>query len=173
MHRLARITFALLTAASVASAQERNASAPPPAPRPAAQPRIAHAATPTPPPQPVQPAPAPYYYYYNQQPYYSQYGNTYVVPGAPYLVLSDGSVIVNFGYGYERVLRPCAPVRNVAPADPWARDALGRIPEPPGIASLRYGTRGVMAGTPPAQTAAACYRLNAQGVPEVVTVNGY
>lgn len=173
MYRLTSLTFALLSVATVASAQERNAAAPPPsAPAPAARPRIGYAATPTPPPQPVQPAPA-YYYYNQQQVYYSPYGDTYVVTGAPYLVLSDGSVVVNFGYGYERVLRPCAPVQNAAPADPWARDALGRIPEPPAIAALRYGTRGQMAGAAPARTATACYRLNAQGAPEVVTVSGY
>jgi hypothetical protein len=163
MQRFASITFALLTIATAASAQERNAATPrPSAPAPAARPRIGYAGTPTPAPQPVLPAPVPSYYYY--QPGYLQ--------GAPYLVLSDGSVVVNFGYGYERVLRQCAPA-NGAPVNPWALDPLGRIPAPPGIAALQTGTRGTMAGTAPAQTANACYRLNAQGTPEVVTITGY
>ncbi|MBA3673290.1 MAG: hypothetical protein H0W68_14865 [Gemmatimonadaceae bacterium] len=92
----------------------------------------------------------------------------YVTTGAPYLVLSDGSVAVNFGRGYERVLRPCAAAPSAQPADPWARDALGRIPEPPGIAALRAGTRGAVGGSMPAATASACYRPDSSGRPVVV-----
>lgn len=162
MQRIIGVTLAALTLASSVESQqpERRAATPPPAP-PAAQPRVGYAAPPPPPPQqaPVQVA-QPVYYYYSP--------NGYDVYGAPYLVLNDGSVLVNFGYGYERVLRQCAPVRSTAQTEPWARDALGRIPEPPGIAALRAGTRGQMAGHAPARNAQACYRTDGQRV-EVVT----
>src|SRR5687768_15387571 len=89
--------------------------APAPVPRDGRLPRIAYAADPVPPPQP---APV----YVVPQVYYIQ--NGYVLPAWPYLVLSDGTMLVSFGYGYERVLRSCAVVQPTAPADPWARDAL-------------------------------------------------
>ena len=153
--------FAVLTLATSLEAQERRASTPPapaPAPARAAQPRVGYAGTPAPPPQPVVVAPPVYYVSPGE----------YLVSGPPYLALADGSVLVNFGNGYERVLRACAPARNSTPVDPWARDALGRIPEPPGIAALREGTRGQVTGATPPRNAAACYRNDAQGRVEVV-----
>lgn len=123
-------------------------------------PRIGFAADPT-------PAPAPPVVYVVPQVYYVQ--NGYAPIGSPYLVLSDGSVLVNFGYGYERVLRSCA-LLQPSSADPWARDAMGRIPEPPAIASLRVGTRGQLYGSAPAAGATACYRSDTQGRVEVLTL---
>lgn len=125
------------------------------------QPRIGYAAPPTAPAPAPAPAPPPPVYYIVS-------GGGYYFTGAPYLVLSDGSVLVNFGAGYERVLRPCAPAQPATPPDPWARDALGRIPDPPGIAALKAGARGQMQGAPPARARAACYRSDAQGRATVV-----
>ena len=168
MRRTVSTAIVMMTLASAAHAQqpaERRAVRPPqpaPAPAAAARPRIGYAASPAPAAQPER------VQYFNQPAYYySPHG--YVTTGAPYLVLSDGSVAVNFGNGYERVLRPCAPVSNWAPADPYARDALGRIPEPPGIAAMRAGARGQVGGTMPARNASACYRADAQGRLEIVT----
>lgn len=160
MHRIIGATLATLMLVSAVQAQqpERRASSPPPAPT--SKPRIGHAASPpAPAPAPVQVA----------QPVYYYSPDGYAVHGAPYLALSDGSVLVNFGYGYERVLRQCAPVKSAAQADPWARDALGRIPEPPGIAALKAGTRGQATGSAPARTTQACYRTNGHNV-EMVTM---
>lgn len=127
------------------------------------KPRIGYAAPP-PSPAPV-PAPAP-----AAPPtvYYIVADGGYYPVGAPYLVLSDGSVLVSFGAGYERVLRPCVPVRPVTPPDPWARDALGRIPDPPAIAALKAGARGQMQGAIPARTREACYLADSQGRATVV-----
>ncbi len=161
MQRIIGTTLATLLLASVVHAQqpERRASSPPPAPT--SKPRIGHAASPPPAPAP---APMPV-----AQPIYYYAPDGYAVNGAPYLALSDGSVLVNFGYGYERVLRECAPVKSAAQTDPWARDALGRIPDPPGIAAIKAGTRGQATGNAPARNAQACYRSNGHGV-EMVTL---
>ncbi len=164
MRSIVVTAMAALVCASSLEAQERRASTPPPAaapaPTPAARPRVGYAATPTPPPQPapvhvVQPV-----YYYTPE--------GYVVNGAPYLGLSDGSVLVNFGNGYERVLRACAPPRSQTPPDPWARDALGRIPAPPGIAAIQAGARGQAMGNAPARNAQACYRSETNGRVNVI-----
>ena len=154
----------------IATAADAPAAAHPPAPRHAPSsasvprrdriPRIAYAADPPPP----QAAPV----YVVPQVYFIE--NGYVLSAWPYLVLSDGTMLVSFGNGYERVLRSCAVFQSAAPADPWARDALGRIPEPPGIAALRVGTRGQAFGGAPASNATACYRNDAQGRLEVVTL---
>ena len=156
-------------------AEQRRASAPPPA-APAPRPRIGYAADPAPPQAPVQTQVAPpgYYYnqgYYNNQSYYNTQGG-YFISGAPYLVLTDGSVVVNFGNGYERVIRPCGSTRSNAPTDPYARDALGRIPEPPGIAALRPGARGQVSGNAPRRNSAACYRSDGRGGMQIVA-GGY
>lgn len=162
MQGITGATIATLMLASIVQAQqpERRASSPPPAPT--SKPRIGHAASPPPPPAPapVQVA-QPVYYYYSP--------DGYAVNGAPYLALNDGSVLVNFGYGYERVLRQCAPVKSTAQTDPWALDALGRIPDPPGIAAIKAGTRGQATGTAPARNAQACYRHKGHQV-EMVTL---
>ena len=141
----------------------RRASAPPPAAAPAARPRIGYAAAPTPPEAPVQSQ----YPQQQQQYYYSDQG--YYISGAPYLVLWDGSVLVNFGNGDERVLRQCSSSRNTAPADPYARDALGRIPEPPGIAALRPGARGQLSGTRPGRSSEGCYRADGRGGMQMIS----
>ena len=143
----------------------RHASPPPPAapaPAPVARPRVGYAAEPAPPPAPATVyAPAPVYLY-------SPGG--YAVSGAPYLVLSDGSVLLNFGNGYERALRPCAQVRdNTAMVNQAGRDAFGRILDPPGIAALKEGARGQASGTAPARNASACYRADTQGRVEMIT----
>jgi hypothetical protein len=119
--------------------------------------RNAHAA-PAPAPQPV------------LQPVYVYSPDGYLVTyGAPYEVLSDGSVLVNFGYGYERVLRQCAPSSSQTQVNQNGRDALGRILEPPGIAALKAGTRGEATGVQPPRNASACYRANQAGRVEMVT----
>ena len=137
----------------------------PPASAPAARPRIGYAAPPapvaTPPERRVMPGPV-----YIVSPVYYYTADGFLV-GAPYVVLSDGSVLVNFGGGYERVLRACALAQPSAPVDPWARDALGRIPEPPGIAAMRSGTRGTAVGVAPSPNTAACYRSSPEGRLEV------
>ena len=104
----------------------------------------------------------------------------YVVIGAPYQVLSDGSLLVDFGNGYERVLRQCALAQNNinnnngVQVNQTGRDALGRILDPPGIAALKAGSRGQAMGNAPARDASACYRSDAQGRVEMVTgVTGY
>lgn len=134
-----------------------------------ALPRIGYAA-----PQPalLQPAPrrhpsggpiyiVPQIYYYGP--------DGYVLTGAPYLALSDGTVLVNFGNGYERVLRQCATILQPQSYDQTARDPYGRIPDPPGIAALRAGARGEMQGMTPPPTSVACYRTDEYGRPEIVT----
>ena len=145
-----------------AQAARHASPPPPPPPAPAAnKPRVGYAADPAPPPAPATVyAPAPVYLY-------SPGG--YVVSGAPYLVLSDGSVLLNFGNGYERALRPCAEVRdNRAMVNQTGRDAFGRILDPPGIAALKEGTRGQASGNAPARNASACYRADTQGRVEMI-----
>jgi hypothetical protein len=169
MRGLVATTLVALSLATAVQAQEpaKRSSSPPPAAKPAAaRPRVGYAGTPTPPPAPVQVS--------QPQVYYSP--NGYVVSGAQYLVLSDGSVQVNFGNGYERVLRQCAQGNNVNAAEAQrnatGRDALGRILPPPGIAALQAGSRGPMSGNAPARNAQACYRHDGRGRAEVVT-SGY
>ena len=94
-------TMAALTLATALPAQAQTAarqSAPPPAPAPAARPRVGYAAEPAPAPAPVP--------IRNVAPVYFYPPGGYVISGAPYQVLSDGSVLVDFGNGYERVLTP-------------------------------------------------------------------
>ncbi|MEO8336255.1 MAG: hypothetical protein ABI664_14850 [bacterium] len=160
-------TMAALTFASALPAQEpapRRASSPPPAPAPA-RPRVGYAGTPTPAPQPAQVQIIQPTYYYTPD------GS--LVSGGQYLVLTDGSVLANFGNGYERVLRACGQTNNVNAAEAQrnatGRDALGRILPPPGIAALQAGSRGQMGGTAPARNAQACYRHDGRGRAEVVT----
>ena len=155
----------VLGAAVPAHAQERHGSTPPPAPAPAARPRVGYAADPPPPPQPVR----------TVSPVYSYQPGGYIVVGTPYQVLSDGSLLVDFGNGYERVLRQCGLAGNndAVQVNQTGRDALGRILDPPGIAALKAGTRGQAMGNAPARNATACYRSDAQGRVEMVTsVNG-
>ncbi len=169
MRGLVATTLVALSLATAVQAQEpaKRASAPPPTPAPApARPRVGYAGTPTPPPAPVQ--------VIQPQFYYSP--NGYLVSGAQYLALSDGSVLVNFGNGYERVLRQCGQGNNVNAAEAQrnatGRDALGRILPPPGIAALQAGSRGQMSGNAPGRNAQACYRHDGRGRAEVVT-SGY
>jgi hypothetical protein len=166
MRGLAGTTMVALSFATALQAQEpaKRSSSPPPAPA-APRPRVGYAGTPTP-----SPAPAPAQI---NQPTYDYSPNGYLVSGAQYLVLSDGSVLVNFGNGYERVLRACGQNNvNTAEAQRNAtgRDALGRILPPPGIAALQAGTRGQMVGNAPARNAQACYRHDGRGRSEVVTM---
>ena len=162
--RAVAIALAVLTVAPIVRAQEPARA--PAAPKQDGQatssrPRVGYAGTPAP-VVPVRVIQAPAYYT-------TQSG--YVTSGAPYLVLTDGSVAVNFGNGYERVLRACSPARSpsATTTDQFGRDALGRIQDPPGIAALRPGVRGQVAGTMPAQNAAACFKPDGQGRPEIVT----
>ena len=153
----------VLGAAAPAHAQARHGSTPPPPPAPASRPRVGYAADPppAPAPEPIRTA-SPVYYYPS---------GGYVVIGAPYQVLSDGSLLVDFGNGYERVLRQCALVNtnNGVQVNQTGRDALGRILDPPGIAALKAGTRGQVMGSAPARNASACYRNDVQGRVEMVT----
>ena len=160
MRRTMIAVLAMLATASALHAQERRANNPPPAPAPRPA-RVGTAASPTPAPQPQAPVQV-------VQPVYYYSPDAYAVYGSPYVGLADGSVLVNFGNGYERVLRACAPVRQPTPSDPWAKDALGRIPAPPGIAAIQNGTRGQAMGAAPAQNAQACYRTDANGRVNVV-----
>ena len=157
------VAVALLALAGSSGAQAAAAAgqtkAPPPAPAP--RPRVGYAGTPTPPPAP---APQPV-----MQPVYIYSPGGYVTYGAPYEVLSDGSVLVNFGYGNERVLRQCARGGDQAQANQNGRDALGRILDPPGIAALKAGSRGQASGVEPPRNASACYRADQQGRVEMVT----
>lgn len=167
-----RRTFTTLAALTVvamlpagAQTTARHSSPPPPAPAPAPKPRVGYAADPAPPPTPTPVQVAAPVYYYGP--------GGYVVSGAPYQVLSDGSVLVNFGNGYERVLRSCAQPRdNTVQVNQNGRDALGRILDPPGIAALKAGTTGQASGNAPARNASACYRTDAQGRVEMVTTTG-
>jgi hypothetical protein len=144
-------------AAAAASAKTNS----PPAPAPAPRPRVGYAGTPTPPPAPApQPVLQPVYIYSN---------GGYVTYGAPYEVLTDGSVLVNFGYGNERVLRQCAQRSSQTQVNQNGRDALGRILDPPGIAALKAGTRGQASGAQPPANAQACYSADTQGRVEMVT----
>ena len=154
----------VLGAAAPAHAQARHGSTPPPPPAPASTPRVGYAADPPPPPEPIRTA-SPVYYYPS---------GGYVVSGAPYQVLSDGSLLVDFGNGYERVLRQCALANDNnnsygVQVNQTGRDALGRILDPPGIAALNAGTRGRVTGSAPARNASACYRNDTQGRVEMVT----
>ena len=165
MRRILGMTAAglMLGAAAQAHAQASHGSTPPPPPAPASRPRVGYAADPPPPPPAPIRAASPVFYY---QP------GGYVVIGAPYQVLSDGSLLVDFGNGYERVLRQCAMANdnnNGVQVNQNGRDALGRILDPPGIAALKAGTRGQAMGYTPAQNASACYRNDAQGRVEMVT----
>jgi hypothetical protein len=168
MRGLVATTVVALGFATALQAQEppKRASSPPPTPAPApARPRVGYGGTPTPPPQaaPVQIIQPTYYYT----------PDGYVVSGGQYIVLSDGSVLVNFGNGYERVLRSCGQTQSVNAAEAQrnatGRDALGRILPPPGIAALAAGTRGTMSGNAPARNAQACYKHDGRGRAEVVT----
>lgn len=171
MRQILEVMAAILVlgAAAPAHAQARHGSTPPPPPAPASRPRVGYAADPPPPPEPIRTA-SPVYYYPS---------GVYVVSGAPYQVLSDGSLLVDFGNGYERVLRQCALAdnsnnNNGMQVNQTGRDALGRILDPPGIAALKAGTRGQATGSAPARNASACYRSDAQGRVEMVTgVTGY
>ena len=144
MRQLLEVMAAVLVlgAATPAHAQARHGSTPPPPPAPASRPRVGYAADPPPPPEPIRSA-SPVYYYPS---------GGYVVIGATYQVLSDGSLLVDFGNGYERVLRQCALAQNNTngvQANQTGRDALGRILDPPGIAALKAGTRGQVMGNAP------------------------
>lgn len=164
MRRLLGTTVAALGFAAALHAQApatRRASSPPPAP-PAPPPRVGYAASPAPPQAPQAQIIQPTYFYAP---------NGYYMTGASFLVLADGSVLVNFGNGYERVLRACASPGGVSQSqqDATGRDALGRILPPPGIAALAAGSRGQITGFVPARNAAACYRADGRGGTEVVT----
>ena len=155
------VTVVLLAGVRPLEAQgaERHGSAPPP-PAPVARPRIAYAADAPPPPAPIRAA----------APAFLFVPGGYIVTGPAYLVLSDGSVLVDFGNGYERVLRSCAqPNRSEVQVNQNGRDALGRILDPPGIAALRAGTRGQAMGSVPAPNANACFRNDMLGRVEMVS----
>lgn len=152
-----------------------HAAPPPAAPHAAAPPargalpRIGYAA---PQPEPAQSASRRHPYggpIYIVPPIYYYGPEGYVLAGAPYLALSDGSVLVNFGNGYERVLRQCASIPQPQIYDPTSRDPYGRIPDPPGITALRAGARGEMQGLTPPPTSVACYRADQYGRPEIFT----
>jgi hypothetical protein len=165
MRRIMCMTMVMLSFATALQAQEpankRRAATPPPAPPPAApRSRVGYAASPTPPQSAT-----------SAQPTYIYSPDGYNANGASFLVLSDGSMLANFGNGYERVLRRCASHSSSAQSQQEAtgRDALGRILPPPGIAALQAGTRGQVTGTAPARNATACYRSVGRGRTEVIT----
>lgn len=165
MRALVGAMVVALSLAATLHAQEpekRRASSPPPTPAPAApRARVGTAASPTPPPAPART---------NQRAFYYS-PNTNLVSGGQYLVLSDGTMLVNFGNGYERRMRSCGQNANAAEAERNAtgRDALGRILPPPGIAALQAGSRGTVSGNTPPQNAHACFRHDGRGRAEVMT----
>jgi hypothetical protein len=140
----------VLLAGSVAGAQSA----------PAKRSRIGHAASP--PPEQVQPQLGTGQY---APPIY--YENGYGVVAAPFVVLADGSVLANFGNGYERVLRACSTGQRPTQANVNGRDALGRILPPVGIATLQQGTHGQIYGQVPQRNVGACYRIDGRGRAEV------
>ena len=155
------VVMTVLMAMPAAQAQQASAA---PAKQPvgvvsSSRPRVGYAGTPTPPDtvRRVRPPVA-----------YTQ-GGYYITTGAPYVVLSDGSVAVNFGNGYERVLRACAAPGTSATTESSGRDVFGRIQDPPGIAALRPGARGQVSGTMPGRNVTACFKTDGQGKPEIVT----
>lgn len=156
------LMMAVAASAHGQAAGEARKSTPLPA-QTAAHPRVGTAASPAPDPSQtrVQPLFAP--------PIFFQDGGGNVLGGAPFLVLGDGSVLVNFGNGYERVLRQCAVPRQPVDVNGNGLDVLGRIQPPPGIAALQEGTRGQMMGAVPFRNVGACYTLDAQGQALVVT----
>ena len=158
--RATMVVMTVLMALPAAQAQQASAA---PAKQPVgvvspSRPRVGYAGTPTPPDtaRRVRPTVA-----------YTQ--GSYITTGAPYVVLSDGSVAVNFGNGYERVLRSCAASGASATTESSGRDVFGRIQDPPGIAALRPGARGQVAGTMPGRNVTACFTTDGQGRPEIVT----
>ena len=169
MSGIVQFRLAVLMLAAALPSRAQTAAPRVSAPAPATRPRIGYAGQPAPTPSaaPLQ-SPAPIYVY--SQGGYVVSTDVYVLSGAPYQALSDGSVLVNFGNGYERVLRQCAQQNaNTGQVIQNGRDALGRIGDPPGIAALRAGTRGQVSGNMPAQNVSACYRNDAQGRVAVVT----
>ena len=93
------------------------------------------------------------------------YNGGYIVNGAPYVVQPDGSILVNFGNGYERVLRQCAqPTRPQV--DPNGLDAMGRLPLPL-LQPFNSGERGQVAGTMPPSNVAACYNMGGDRRPKI------
>jgi hypothetical protein len=133
-----------LVATSVAQAQSKDNTPVQPAPK---KPRIGYAASP-PPEQPQQTRPP--------------LPQVFVQNGFPFVVQADGSILANFGNGNQRVLRSCAAQQSQFNAN--GRDALGRIPPPPGIAALNEGTQGTIFGAPPGANAAACFRRDQHGM---------
>ena len=161
MTRLLAVIVAATMMSGVAEAQARTepAKAKPPVQPTTGRPRVGYAASPPPEqPRPAQPQYAP--------PIYYEQG--YGVIAAPFVVLADGSILANFGNGYERVLRACAAPQGATQADVSGRDALGRILPPPGIAAFQQGSRGQVYGQLPERNVGACYRMDAQGRAEVV-----
>lgn len=153
MRTMMAALFAVSVCSAAAHAQQKQIVPP------TSRPRSGRAAAPTPPPATTRPTVT--------QPTYTI--PTYSTSGPSYLAQADGSVIVNYGNGYERVLHRCASPKQAAPVDPNARDVLGRIPPPPGIAALQAGATGQPSGQVPAKNAKACYRHNGGANVEVVT----
>ncbi len=134
-----------LVAASVAQAQSKDNT--PPVQPAAKKPRIGYAASP-PPEQPQQARPP--------------LPQVFVQNGFPFVVQADGSILANFGNGNQRVLRQCAAQQSQLNAN--GRDALGRIPPPPGIAAYNAGTQGTIFGLPPGTNTVACFRRDEHGM---------
>lgn len=115
------------------------------------RPRIGVAGTAAPPAPPAQ---TPVYLY----------NNGYVITAAPFVALSDGSILVNFGNGYERILRQCAVTRPVV--DRNGLDAMGRLPLPL-LQPFRTGERGNVDGSMPPANSAACYTMTNERRPRI------
>ncbi len=158
MKRILMVAVATAMSAASLHAQASDASkTSKPVPTTTRRPRIGYAAAP-PPEQPAQPPARPQF----APPIFIENGNAIVA--APFVVLSDGSILANFGAGYERVLRACAPAsQQPTQANVNGRDALGRILPPLGIATLQAGQRGQGFGQLPARNVGACYQIDGQG----------
>jgi hypothetical protein len=72
---------------------------------------------------------SPYAYQYGHAPY-GYFPNAAIMQNIPVVMLHDGRVFANFGYGYEQVVRTCAPA-GVAPlVTGYANVTTGAIVQP-------------------------------------------
>jgi hypothetical protein len=177
---LVLVTGVLGVAAFAARAGAQQSEQQQPAPAASSSgPRIGHAGQAAPPQYepartaaPVIVVPQVIYYYPAPAPYAGSgdiSSGTYGSVNAPFEILYDGSMLLNYGRGYERLVRACEVVQLAPARDAYGRDVYGNIPDPPGIAALKAGTRGTMTGAVPARDAVICYRTYGYGRVELTT----
>jgi len=84
----------------------------------------------------------------------------------PAIIMSDGSVYANFGYGYELVRRRCAALPVLGSNGPLGQPTYTQ-PVPAQLTASEQAIRS-QNQTPSAQASASCYRLAAYGPVVVV-----